>query len=119
MCFIRSLYENYNCKTAKEDIVCFKILKRPKKGKAGKYKAPFMDFTYNLNRTKTYSVPKFTYGIPDRRFIYAGIHTHVYRGQATYQKSNDEVIKECIIPKGTRYYENRYEYVSLKIKIIK
>jgi hypothetical protein len=53
----------------------------------------------------------------NNRDIYYGIHSYknVQSIDTTFAYS---YIAKCIIPKGTEYFKNKTEYVSLKVKLI-
>jgi hypothetical protein len=123
--------------TAKEDIVCYKIVrvKHFKKGTVvehwekihciikttGNYIfSIYRGFPYILNRTYEtkfkYKVSLFGY-----REISSGFHSYISKEVAENKSSMPyNMVVKCIIPKGSKYYVNnsKQEFVSTKIKIL-
>jgi hypothetical protein len=118
MCFTGKFFDRK--KTAKEDIVCYKI-------------GYFMNDELNVLHSyfagyiyvKGYQQPKIKIrkrydlnNIIDWRFkINEGYHSYkyVFCAHLANVDINNLKIEKFIIPKGTVYYENNYEYVSENI----
>ncbi len=106
-------------KIAKKDILVFKKLKKYRLGQ-GVWVSPFQNYTYNFNNlTEYFSDKPLKIESPlSLKKIFHGIHC--YRKVSQRRESNFNYIYECniflaIIPKGTKYFFNRYETVSEKI----
>jgi len=124
MCFTTT---NNTKKIAQEDIICYKwaFFEGPdtwrseycnkiyKTGETYRAKSgiPFGRAVSDIFKFPILSltVQKVTYEFGTAFRIHAGIHSYK-------NKSNSNI--RCCIPKGTEYYENNSEYVSLKIRII-
>jgi len=106
---------------AKEDIECWKIIREDN--------TPVYIWTHQ-NDTP-YIINKLAKKVPiikEHNFIYRGYHSSKenYKNELIPYalESSDTILREdlrlarFIIPKGTRYYENKSEYVSETIKLI-
>ena len=51
--------------------------------------------------------------------IEAGIHSYNIKSVANIHRKYGEIIAQCKIPKGSRYYANDHQYVSDRIIIVK
>lgn len=118
MCFTK-VSRGQEAKIAKTDIHCFKLLVYNKR--SGKYDSPFYYTEYSTLPGATKTVKNFTYSRDwdkHRVRVEKGLHSYKTKKEAIYWKIGGESIHEFIIPKGTRYFENSYEYVSLKLKYV-
>lgn len=123
-------------KIAEEDITCYKILEECPLEDCP-YKTPYMEEL--IKREIIYGIYNFV-GLGDRKaktngeYVYIGkgyIHTYKFSVNADSMREGlsfvfDNIchIFECIIPKGTKYYEGRdslnfMSYASEQIKFIK
>lgn len=132
MCLI--LTENSEIKVAKEDIVCYKVVR---KTDLGLYESEFYIYPYTMGTLNT-SVPGITintfyHGISGcitgyKPVVETGFHSftckkdaYEYAVCAANRMTNKihMVVVKCIIPKGANYIEGIYEvypnYVSDKI----
>ncbi len=132
MCFyIRNTIESRTLWVAKEDIVCYKILKYNRASSV-------QDFQYKLNKVykePLFVIPKPSFGIYKIRMTEKGFmgdfYTPLYHGFHSYIEldqdlKNDakrwwECVYKCIIPKGSEFYYDPVEkqYLSNQIKIVK
>ena len=113
MCFAITTPE----KIAKKDITCWKLFEKLSPEAKNDYRSSHQGSLYALGQT--YTVKKF--GIK-KGTIDEGIHSYSNRFNAERRANWFGLpLVKCIIPKGTKYYHNKYyqEYVSLKIKLIK
>lgn len=116
MCFYRFDSQFGKMKTATTDIVCWKRVIN--EGKKGVYSAPYYVSTkYDLRKTKSFKVKGF--GYDETRTIGKGLHSYKTKARAEIYREYCEVIKRFVIPKGTKYFENHSQYVSLCIKYVK
>lgn len=113
MCFI--VYSNKKL-TANKNITCYKILEVVDED-SGMLLSQHREYVYflgELNKlNKKLSI--------DGRGYYSTIHKgfHSYRNRNTVVYSENIIIFQCTIPKGTKYYKNSMEYVSDAIIINK
>ena len=116
MCFVVS--DKYpNKLIAKKDIRCYKRMEK------------IGGQIYSAIKHKKYSFGKLTKAKGTRHnavleiswvvFIQTGTHSYVAKSLAKYYQSPDEILVQCTIPKGSRYYKNETEYVSNRIIIVK
>ena len=119
MCF--KVYGDHNAeKTAKRDIVCYKILKKSLQI-VKLYHSPYRTTPYRLTKSNTFiaNVQKLQVVCFDK--INAGLHSYSNLKEAKREKDWNETIVKFIIPKKISYYYNpdRMEYVSLELKFVK
>ena len=100
---------------AKEDIICHKVLGQYE----NKLYSVYRNFRYKIN--KTYRIFRWLKSALEKEelkfnSISRGFHSYTEIPRHYYLEN---VAVECIIPKGSKYYQNYCEYVSNKIKIIK
>lgn len=116
--------ENREPFLAKEDIICYKILRRTRFPSI--YKTPVMEtlvikFPYIKSVLKAEGIQKvIRMPCPEDIFeVSEGfIHTYKYMESAlSWIKCRGYVVFVCTIPKGTRYYECDNMYASEKIII--
>lgn len=120
-------------KIAEKDIVCYKFYRRyneilisPYQG----FRAPEIGITTNANLGKSYRPENdnlYIYNYYDFKRVDEGFHSfktleevkHKVNG---YSNNLDLVIFKCIIPRGSSYYEGRFDiyksYCSNSIKLI-
>lgn len=105
MCFIVSKGKNSRSKIATKNIVCYKKSSQYWGEKKSNFNPPYYSsFQYYVNkRTPKVRLIKFSGEINE------GYHS--YNNVEWVRCSNSRVGK-FIIPKGTRYFKNPYEYVS-------
>ena len=103
------LFVNTQYKIAKEDIVCYKILEKDYNGNLF---SPYTFFRWNLNKlTKAKGKP--CLDSKKTKNITAG-YFHTYKTSIAAKKDLklwpclNHLICECIIPKGTKYWEGLY-----------
>ena len=116
MCF-RKLRIKDTLKVAKNDIVCYKILRSVDTD----LRSPFQrKFKWDNRRVKT-SYLDIT---NSKKTISDGFHSFIEIKNASYYRRQFYSLKvpECqvykfIIPKGSKYYQNKSQYVSNKIKL--
>ena len=103
---------------ADKDIICYKFLKKYMDGLSG----PYYHFIYELG--KEYSLPeRFQLkGKGGYNRINVGFHSFIDESEIknkTKKEYNlgDDVAVRCIIPKGSYYWYNNYEFVANKIII--
>ncbi len=109
MCFLTS--KSSRAKIAKEDIVCYKCL-------MGSV-SPVYPFQYHKNKiTPHVPIIKQWSQWQKKWKIIHGYHSYKTRRMAEHSGYSYSTIREFIIPKGTRYYSNRTEYVSERIIMI-
>lgn len=96
-------------KTARKDIVVYKILFR------GNI-SPWRDYEYNFKIQPRVDL------IPIKRRIYEGYHFHKDRGIANEivqtKTCIDLLARPFLIPKGTKYYENYHRIVAETCKML-
>ena len=114
MCFIVSK-EYPNELIAKKDILAYKVLAKGNR-------AIFFDRKYNIESNKVLTAKN--YNMPIFKLSVWGDHIdegfHMYRiitdaNFSILRSYNDKIVK-CYIPKGTPYYMNDKNYVSLNLK---
>ena len=110
MCFTK-LSIHQKAKTATKGIVCYKRLVYHKSSKT--YDGPF--YTGNYKIGNTYSIKRFSHRFHE---IAEGFHAYIQLSRAKILKQPGESIGIFVIPKGTKYYDNGYEYVSKSIKFV-
>ena len=115
MCFFISS-KSRKIQVANENIVCYKVCKNLNKEKT-KITSLYRDFRYTLH--KSVQVESFGRSFM-RETIHWGLHSFIKfeDARATVSIREHEKVVKCIIPKGTKYYQNNSEYCSLKIKLI-
>lgn len=97
--------------TAKEDIVCYKIIKKNNK-------SLFQRFKYSPNTTyRLKKKLKFEKDVYAQRSIERGFHSYCEHDRIDNFYSNAKIV-QMIIPKGAKYYKNTgdNEYVSTSIR---
>lgn len=130
MCFAINP-ENNEEQTAEYDVPCFKFLKYQN----GKYYAPHYSVEYELDDTKIIIVEdplhnpltslkiKNQIGEEDTGGeIHEGLHSYItYEDCEMFmnQYPRNMVMAEFVIPKGSQYYRNKSENVSLQLRFIK
>lgn len=100
--------------TAKEDITCYKILRK----RGGKYYSAVYNFEYKFRQTyrlRKKLVSNGYYGVEK------GFHSYLYPMETD---NRNMVCVACIIPKGAKYYKGKQTfgdagYVSTSIRIEK
>jgi len=97
---------------ARKDIICYKNV-------YSDLMSQYQEFQYEYNikypKIKLFKIENFT-ALFD---IYEGYHSYIKYNYAEYLCiHNNLIIIKCIIPKGSRYYMNTYEYVSNQIILI-
>jgi hypothetical protein len=113
MCF--TILPESKLLTAKEDIICYKVLYYNE----NKLYSVYRNFRYKIN--KTYRIFRWLKSDNEKEqleffsVISRGFHSYIEIPRCYLEN----VVVECIIPKGSKYYQNYCEYVSNKIKIIK
>ena len=108
MCFSGHLLMRAH--TAKEDIVCYKILDYNN----GRYLAPFFPIEYKFNKVNKKETLKKEWGI-FTWIINCGYHSFIDKNHAIdfyASRIFGRIIMECVIPRGTKYYKNKNTYVS-------
>ncbi len=122
MCFTTT--KSARAKIAKEDIVCWKFL-------SGNFYAPFrcihrvaLKYRPNIVQPKIRLYKRELFA--DDYRIYEGYHSYISRETAKkdfaeyhFKLSNGEKWHKFIIPAGTRYFENKTQYVSETIMLVK
>lgn len=122
MCFIGSNIR----KTATEDIPCYKIMldrevrKRKwwefwEKPEDITYRSLYRDYIYHSNEENP-PVQLYPMRFSSRSaVIYEGYHSYKMKYSAYKWTADDFVRVQCIIPKGSTYFESEGEYVSSNI----
>ncbi len=116
MCFVK-MSINDKGQIANKNIICYKRMNINKIDGKIKLESPYLYFTYNKNII--YSIKsKFQKTGAQNFRIEEGLHSYDNLIKARDMRNNDEVIIECIIPKGSYYLQNKdnQEYVSNAIK---
>ena len=118
MCFFLST-ANKKPKGAKKDLICYKTFyTQYDPGSSPRYLSPYREFEYELN--KVYRIfmwlkfPKEKKNLKNE-LINRGFHSYITL-KTCYEDGYD--VFKCIIPKGSKYFKNRTEYVSNRIKIL-
>lgn len=108
---------------AKRNIVVYKLLKGTTKG----FKSPFKKVAYETG--VNYKVNKFSFGLVKFQkygcwvlVVNQGIHTFATSECAKRFKREKEldfmgIVGKCVIPKGTKYFKNDTQFVSLKLGV--
>lgn len=124
MCF--HIENNPNEIIAKRDIVVYKTLERegPKS-----YLSVHQGTRYEIERNKTFHAmeksflklrrTKVTKLVVQGDSIYAGLHSFKYLDSAKRSCGSATDVIRFVIPKGTPYYENHSERVSLQLRYVK
>lgn len=103
---------------AGRSIKVYKLLCLDDEGDVTKYYSPYRGTLYKPSEEK--KVSKFSFKIVDacewRISVNKGIHSFSNTFNITTDNLN-YVVVECIIPKGTPYFKNDNEYVSLQLNI--
>ena len=117
-------------KIAKEDIICYKVIDikgysiynrsyqydEHKINKANGGSRLIKDILFYFFYRKRYSSFAYVFGI---------LHSFAFKGYAlnlfnNLRKDNSYTIWECVIPKGSLYFEGHYyEYGSRKLKLVR
>ena len=107
MCLIAK--ENY--KTAKEDIVCYKILH---KNYYGDLYSPFTLFGYKIDEVTTAKGRSdiIRYENGSKEISRGYLHTFKTRKAAEHYCCVSQSVYKCIIPKGTTYWEGTFQGYS-------
>lgn len=120
MCFETT--KSARAKIAKTDIECWKVINR--------------DHTNAFGHIPPMPIIKYKTGKKQRRVIivkdgyqiFMGYHSfrekeiaayHLTHPKWNYDYNKERMVKMFIIPAGTRYYENKTEYVSETIMLVK
>lgn len=120
MCFYAYTKEQATAKRATEDIVCYKTLYIIENNNI--FKSVVKGFIYRLGTTykewfiKLKRDNKGEYYNGNCWYGNRGFHSFIEPLNWVMEKN--EVMIKCIIPKGTKYYTNKSEYFSSRIKII-
>ena len=107
-------------KIAEEDITCFKVVSM----REGKVKSYYKGFPYEFGEEyKTRIECRFSFYY-DELVINEGFHSYankdLHNGTTLWVELNDGgILVECIIPKGSQYFEHANYLCSNKIKIKK
>lgn len=100
---------------AEKDLVCYKYMR--KKGEyfcSPIYPTKWLPGVLIKARGQNVLAVDMPFGL-----IRAGIHSFKLIRHAACDRVRDEILVECKIPKGSRYYKNATEYVSDRIIIVK
>ena len=124
MCFC--VLKNQRVKTAKEDIVCYKIIHADLRSNMQLFQYEYGK-TYKIKKFPEYiKIPDFYSATPHHwshstRIINEGFHSYITLPPPPPSAYGFKLLVECIIPKGSRYHFNKKhnEYVSNSIKIVK
>lgn len=112
-------------KIAKKKIVCykaaFKII-----GKRGVYETPHRGVQIKKGKVYTAKIMRDHTNFSSSLRIGPGLHSckviketlNHLDGITLKKRSSRDIVLQCIIPKGAKYYENDTEYVSNTLKII-
>lgn len=117
-------------KIAKKDIICYKVID------IENYSVFNKDYQYDEHKTNKASnfyeliIRILFYFVCRKKYLfiryYSGIlHSFSSKNQAQYllyklNKTDSYVIWECVIPKGSLYFEGHYnEYGSRKLKLVR
>ena len=99
---------------AEEDITCYKVFrkgyfKKDSNGNVIKIASYFRFYTYYINKLCRTIKIRIQYDKYKKvYFINEGYHSYIDQAVAKYKiKNSDTFILKCIIPKGTKYAENR------------
>lgn len=118
MCFNLGTHTSIpKAKTAKTDILCYKVVETSEEFD-GKLiiRSMLQGHIYKLGKLETA-----TFGIRNmfnNYTIHAGLHSYTRASKAKICLQGSDLsdkIMVCIIPKGTRYYENETEFCSDKL----
>ena len=102
--------------TAEKSIICYKTVTPMYDGEdMNEYCSKYQWFDYKLNKLYKGDLK---ISLP-RNQIEMGFHSYTNSKIAKNHCGSNEVVVECVIPKGAKYYVNTYheEYVSNQIKI--
>lgn len=116
MCFwINESKEFKKAKVADRNIVCYKVSNHPKQSRVKNYLRPYFQFEFKYLLSK--SAPKQSLdadrSFDGKRYIREGYHSYKDSNHSwVVFKGSMKKIGKFIIPKGTKYYENKTEYVS-------
>jgi len=118
MCFIMKKTNNKS-KIAKKDIICYKKVRSDLKPAIFQTKRKYIlnkEYVARDSGGKPIKKLKIIKG-KSSNYIDEGIHSYKnkFRTFENINIYNNEILIECIIPKGVRYYENYQEFVSKKI----
>lgn len=110
MCFETT--KSAKAKIADKDIECWKVL-------SPNNSAPCYNYKYRKNRQTTRIPVKILIG-DYQAIVTRGYHSYKSKDIArnSWLREYNSLIKKFIIPKGTRYYSNRIEYVSETIMLV-
>ena len=102
---------------ADEDITVYKILRKTYAN--GHYLSPYQNFGYELGKENQSKLVRIEYE-SGKTVIEEGLHTFVRRDEAqcnitlSGRHSEEYVIVECIIPKGSRYYVGKWGFFNFE-----
>ena len=124
MCFV--IHPDYpKTKTARKDIICFKMLQRftnrdackEPTSRATVFKSPFRNVRYDLGQTCTAAIKRDSFVVNE---IAEGLHSYTTWIRAKNCCSREYFVFKSIIPKGFKYYYNprNQEYVSTGLKVL-
>ena len=123
MCLI--LTENSKLKIADEDIVCYKVMRKPLiPGRI--YRSEYYNYPYEVGNLEDVGCISIVTNDEDESIVKEGFHSFAYKEDAyTYDENRhrfDEVsytVVECTIPKGATYIKGMFmgysSYASNKI----
>lgn len=107
---------------AEKDIICWKVITK-------NLQSANMGFQYEFRKLyKQNNVSHWQDSKKRGDVISKGFHSYQLKKSASEQCWDNSIVVKCIIPKGSFYFankrrliydENRYQYVSNQIKIIK
>lgn len=121
MCFFTH-YDHKKVKIAEKPIRCWKRFDKWKEKNKWTYCSPYRGTEYQKNTLYYAKLSRVEYfGLSNIGRINKGIHSYSTRTEARECKERDEVIIECTIPVGAKYYYNPTdrEYVSDHLYIMK
>ena len=103
---------------AQEDIVCYKIVNF-------NYKSPYYSLEYSVNTTYINNMESEITSYGDGVKVGGGYY-HTFKETESVVKyletrgsfNRRTHLLRCIIPKGTEYYQNEFEYASRALKVI-
>lgn len=95
-------------KIAKQDIICYKTVRIAGGKKANTIQSLVQDFTYELGKKVTAKFGIFNPKDNSAASIDEGLHSYINEGDARPGRSVSRTTKVmvCVIPKGSKYYQN-------------
>lgn len=113
MCFTKSNLKSIS--TAEADIVCYKLLRKSDNSISSPFKKRYK---WNDKKIRKSDIDdsKYNRKINEGFHSFIGMKNAVYFGSRMYDRSKLFIYK-VIIPKGSKYFKNRTQYVSNQIKL--